>query len=36
LILDYKPLGSTMLSRHADNRINWYSEFSNKIKVATL
>jgi superfamily II DNA or RNA helicase len=33
LILDYKPLGSTMLSRHCNNRISYYKEITNKIKV---
>lgn len=33
LILDYIPLGSTMLTRHANNRISYYKEITNKVKV---
>lgn len=33
LILDYKPLGSTMLSRHCDNRVAHYREITDKVKV---
>ena len=33
LVLDYIPLGSTMLSRHAKNRINYYREITDKIKI---
>lgn len=33
LILDYKPLGSTMLSRHCNNRISFYKEITDKIRV---
>ena len=33
IILDYKPLGSSMLSRHADNRISYYLEITEKVKV---
>jgi superfamily II DNA or RNA helicase len=33
LILDYKPLGSTMLSRHADNRTSYYREITDKVKI---
>jgi superfamily II DNA or RNA helicase len=33
LILDYKIVSSTMLSRHADNRIGYYQEITNKVKV---
>lgn len=33
IFLDYIPVGSTMLSRHANNRINWYMEISDKIKI---
>lgn len=36
LILDYIPLGSTMLSRHANNRISYYEEITDKIKVIKL
>lgn len=33
LILDYKPLGSGMLSRHTDNRIKYYKDITSKVKV---
>lgn len=33
LILDYKPLGSTMLSRHCNSRISYYKEITSKIKI---
>lgn len=33
IILDYKPMGSTMLSRHADNRISYYLEITDKVKI---
>lgn len=33
LIIDYKPLGSTMLSRHCNSRISYYKEISDKIKI---
>lgn len=33
LILDYKPLGSTMLSRHCDTRIKIYGSITKNIKV---
>lgn len=36
LILDYIPNGSTMLTRHANNRIGFYQEISDKVKVITL
>lgn len=36
LILDYIPNGSTMLTRHANNRIGFYEEISDKVKVITL
>lgn len=36
LILDYIPTGSTMLSRHAKNRIGYYEEITDKVKVITL
>lgn len=36
LILDYIPMGSTMLSRHANNRIGFYQEITDKVKVITL
>lgn len=35
LILDYIPTGSTMLSRHAYNRIEYYEEITDKVKVIT-
>lgn len=33
LILDYIPLGSTMLSRHANSRIKYYLDITDKVKV---
>jgi len=33
LILDYVPTGSTMLSRHANGRIAFYEEITDKVKV---
>ncbi len=36
LILDYIPNGSTMLTRHANNRIGFYEEISDKVKVIKL
>jgi superfamily II DNA or RNA helicase len=36
LVLDYIPTGSTMLSRHANNRLAFYEEITSKIKVITL
>lgn len=36
LILDYVPKGSTMLTRHAYNRLKYYKEITDKIKVITL
>jgi superfamily II DNA or RNA helicase len=33
LILDYIPMGSTMLSRHGRNRVKYYEEISDKVKV---
>lgn len=36
LILDYIPNGSTMLTRHANNRIGYYNEITDKVKVITL
>jgi superfamily II DNA or RNA helicase len=36
LILDYVPLGSTMLTRHAHNRISFYEEITDQVKVITL
>lgn len=36
LILDYVPMGSTMLSRHGRNRITFYKEITNKVKVITI
>lgn len=35
LILDYIPTGSTMLTRHAHNRIGFYQEITDKVKVIT-
>jgi superfamily II DNA or RNA helicase len=36
LILDYIPKGSTMLSRHARNRISYYEEITHSVKVITV
>lgn len=36
LILDYIPLGSTMLTRHANNRIEYYLEITDKVKLVTI
>lgn len=36
LILDYIPMGSTMLSRHANNRIEYYLEITDKVKLVTI
>ena len=36
LVLDYVPMGSTMLSRHAKNRVKFYQEITDKVKVITL
>lgn len=36
LILDYIPMGSTMLSRHANNRISFYEEITDKVKVIAI
>jgi superfamily II DNA or RNA helicase len=36
LILDYKLVDSTMLNRHAEGRINFYKEITDKIKVIEL
>jgi superfamily II DNA or RNA helicase len=33
LILDYIPTGSTMLTRHANNRIAFYREITDKVKL---
>ncbi len=33
LILDYIPMGSTMLSRHGRNRVKYYEEITDKVKV---
>lgn len=36
LILDYVPMGSTMLKRHAFNRMSFYSDITDKVKhIAT-
>lgn len=36
LILDYIPAGSTMLTRHANNRISFFEEITDKVKVISL
>lgn len=36
IILDYIPMGSTMLARHANTRITFYEEITDKVKVITL
>ena len=36
LILDYIPTGSTMLSRHANGRIAFYLDITDKVKVITV
>jgi superfamily II DNA or RNA helicase len=36
LILDYVPMGSTMLKRHALQRINYYLEITDKVKHIVL
>jgi superfamily II DNA or RNA helicase len=36
LILDYIPKDSTMLSRHAYNRISYYEEITDKVKVIKI
>ena len=36
LILDYIPMGSTMLSRHGKNRIGFYQEITDKVKVIKI
>ena len=33
LILDYIPTGSSMLTRHARNRISFYEEITDKVKI---
>lgn len=33
IILDYIPLGSTMLSRHGFNRVEYYKEITDKVKI---
>jgi superfamily II DNA or RNA helicase len=33
IILDYIPMGSTMLSRHGFNRVGYYQEITDKVKV---
>jgi superfamily II DNA or RNA helicase len=33
LILDYVPTGSSMLSRHAQNRIGYYRDITDKVKI---
>lgn len=36
LVLDYVPMGSTMLTRHARARIGFYEEITPKVKVITI
>lgn len=36
LILDYIPTGSTMLTRHGYNRVDYYQEITDKVKVITI
>lgn len=36
LILDYIPTGSTMLTRHAYNRVEFYEEITDKVRVIKL
>jgi superfamily II DNA or RNA helicase len=33
IILDYIPMGSTMLSRHGFNRVAYYQEITDKVKI---
>ena len=33
IILDYIPMGSTMLSRHGYNRVEYYKEITDKVKI---
>ena len=33
IVLDYRPMGSTMLLRHADKRISYYKEITHNVKV---
>jgi superfamily II DNA or RNA helicase len=33
IILDYIPMGSTMLSRHGFNRVGYYQEITDKVNV---
>lgn len=33
IVLDYIPTGSTMLSRHGNNRVEYYLEITNKVKI---
>jgi len=33
IICDYKPMGSGMLSRHADNRVAFYQEITSDVKI---
>ena len=33
IVLDYIPLGSTMLSRHGFNRVKFYQEITDKVKI---
>ena len=36
LILDYIPMGSTMLSRHGRQRVGFYQEITDKVKVVEI
>lgn len=36
IVLDYIPLGSTMLSRHGYGRVEFYKEITDKVKVITV
>lgn len=33
IVLDYIPMGSTMLSRHGFGRVDFYQEITNKVKI---
>jgi superfamily II DNA or RNA helicase len=33
IVLDYIPMGSTMLSRHGFNRVEYYREITDKVKI---
>jgi len=36
LVLDYIPMGSTMMKRHALQRVNYYLDITNKVKYIAL